>query len=199
MLLGPSPLKRGGLFVGAWLLVSLLEVILLLSVGHGLLLTMERGSDHRTGLDLLAAGALLAIGLNELVKKEEEGGVPSWAGKLDRLCAMPLPPLLAISAVIQVISPDDLFLYAKAGGSLLAAGLGEPQELVGTLLFALATTTLLLIPLAALLLLGQEKLQPWLLSGKQWLFSRADTLVALVSLGLAVYLGAQGVEGLRLA
>ena len=185
--------------MAAWLLVSLLEVILLLSLGHGLLLTMEQGSDHRTGLDLLAAGALLAIGLNELVKKEEEGAVPSWAGKLDRLCAMPLPPLLALSAVIQVISPDDLFLYAKAGGSLLAAGLNRPQELIGTLLFGLATTILLLIPLAALLLLGQDKLQPWLLGGKQWLFSRADTLVAIVSLALAVYLGAQGVEGLRLA
>ena len=66
LLLGPSPLKRGGLFVAAWLLVSLLEVILLLSVGHGLLLTMEQGSDHRTGLDLLAAGALLAIGQTDL-------------------------------------------------------------------------------------------------------------------------------------
>ena len=50
-------------------------------------------------LVLLAAGALLAIGLNELVKKEDEGGVPSWAGKLDRLCAMPLPPLLASKAL----------------------------------------------------------------------------------------------------
>ena len=107
--------------------------------------------------------------------------------------------VLALSAVIQVISPDDLFLYAKAGGSLLAAGLNRPQELIGTLLFGLATTILLLIPLAALLLLGQDKLQPWLLGGKQWLFSRADTLVAIVSLALAVYLGAQGVEGLRLA
>jgi hypothetical protein len=38
-------------------------LLLLLSVGHGLLLTMEKGSGHRTGLDLLGAGALLALGL----------------------------------------------------------------------------------------------------------------------------------------
>ena len=187
--------------MAAWLLVSVLEVILLLSLGHGLLLTMDQGSDHRTGLDLLGAGALLAIGLRELVNRGEQDGtaIPSWAGKLDRLCAMPLPPLLALSAVIQVISPDDLFLYAKAGGSLLAAGLDRPEEVVGAVLFSLATAALLLIPLAALLLLGQERLQPWLLTGKQWLYNRADTLVALVSLALAVYLGAQGVQGLRLA
>jgi hypothetical protein len=46
---------------------------------------------------------------------------------------------------------------------------------------------------------GQERLQPWLERGKAWLYARADTLVGLVSLALAVYLGAQGVQGLRLA
>jgi len=39
-----------------------LAVTLMLTVGHGLLLTMDRGSSHRTGLDLLAAGSLLGLG-----------------------------------------------------------------------------------------------------------------------------------------
>lgn len=199
LLLGPDPLRRGGWFVAGWLLVSLLELSLLLALGHGLLLTMEKGTDHRTGLDLLAAGALVAVGLNELLSRSEEETVPGWAVKLDRFCAMPLLPLLALSALIQVISPDDVFLYAKAGGSLLAAGFGRPEEVVAVLLFCLATGLLLLVPLAALLLLGQERLQPWLERGKAWLYARADTLVGLVSLALAVYLGAQGIEGLRLA
>ena len=199
LLLGPDPRRRGGLFVASWLVVSVLEVSLLVSVGHGLLLTMEKGSDHRTGLDLLAAGALLAVGLNELLSRGESSGTPSWAGQLDRLCAMPLLPLLALSALIQVISPDDLFLYAKAGGSLLAAGFSRMGEIASVGIFSLATTALLLVPLAALLLIGQERLQPWLLKGKQWLFARADLLVGLVSLALAVYLGIQGVQGLRLA
>ena len=56
-----------------------------------------------------------------------------------------------------------------------------------------------LVPLAALLLVGQERLQPWLERGKAWLYTRADTLVGVVSLSLAVYLGAQGVQGLRLS
>lgn len=198
LLLGPDPLRRGGWFVAGWLLVSLLELTLLLALGHGLLLTMEKGTDHRTGLDLLAAGALLAVGLNELLSRSEREGVPGWAAKLDGFCAMPLLPLLALSALIQVVSPDDVFLYAKAGGSLLSAGFARPQELVAVLLFCLATGLLLLVPLAGLLLLGQERLQPWLERGKAWLYARADTLVGVVSLALAVYLGAQGIEGLRL-
>jgi hypothetical protein len=199
LLLGPDPLRRGGWFVAGWLLVSLLELTLLLALGHGLLLTMEKGTDHRTGLDLLAAGALVAVGLNELLRRSEGEAVPGWAAKLDGFCAMPLLPLMALSALIQVISPDDVFLYAKAGGSLLAAGFDRPEELVAVLLFCIATGLLLLVPLAAVLVVGQERVQPWLERGKAWLFARADTLVGVVSLALAVYLGVQGVQGLRLA
>ena len=67
LLLGARPLVRGGWFVVAWLTTTALVVTALLTVGHGLLLTMEKGSAHRTGLDLLAAGALLALGLRELL------------------------------------------------------------------------------------------------------------------------------------
>ena len=114
LLLGPQPLRRGGLLVLGWMLTVALMVVLLLTVGHGLLLTMAKGSSHRTGLDLLAAGALLALGLKELLNGEEEGTPPGWTRQLDRFCAMPLPLLLGASCAIEVISPDDLFLFAKA-------------------------------------------------------------------------------------
>ena len=70
LLLGPKPLQRGGWFVAAWLVTAALAVTLLLTVGHGLVLSMEKGTSHRTGLDLLAAGALLGLGLKELLSKE---------------------------------------------------------------------------------------------------------------------------------
>ena len=82
LLLGPDPLRRGGWLVAAWLITSALVLVLLLGVGHGFLLTMERGSSHRTGLDLLGGGALVAVGLNELLKRQEEGEVPGWTRRL---------------------------------------------------------------------------------------------------------------------
>jgi hypothetical protein len=200
LLLGPKPLKRGGWFVAGWLVTAVLAVTLLLTVGHGLLLTMEKGSNHRTGLDLLAAGALLALGLKELLSKEEAGaGPPSWTRKLDQFCAMPLPLLLALSAALEVASPDDLFLFAQTAGSLLAANLGRGQELLATGVFSLVSASLLLVPLLALLLAGPERILPLLGRAKQWLFAKGDLLVGLVSVALAVYLGWQGIEGLRLA
>jgi hypothetical protein len=52
--------------------------------------------------------------------------------------------------------------------------------------------------LLAVVVLGTERVQPLLRSGKQWIFSRGDLLVGLVGIGLALYLGWQGIEGLRL-
>jgi hypothetical protein len=198
LLLGPQPLRRAGWFVAGWLLTTAAAVGLLLTVGHGLVLTMEKGSGHRTGLDLLAAGALLGLGLKELLSREEEGQAPGWTNKLEQFCAMPLPLLLGVSAGLELASPDDVFLLAKTAGSLLQAGLGLGGELLATAVFTLVSGLLLLLPLLALVALGAERVQPLLRGGKQWLFARGDLLVGLVSVGLALYLGWQGVDGLRL-
>jgi hypothetical protein len=199
LLLGPTPLRRGGLLVLAWVATAALAVTLLLSLGHGLLLSMDKGSSHRTGLDLLAAGALLGLGLKELLASREQGGEPpAWAARLDQFCAMAMLPLVAASSVLEVASPDDLFLFAKTAGTLLEAHLGRVTEVLVTLLFSLVSATLLLLPLLALLVLGQQRVLPWLARGKQWLLQRGDALVGLMGIAVAVYLGWQGIDGLRL-
>ena len=199
LLLGPNPLRRGGLLVLGWMLTVSAMVVLLLTVGHGLLLTMEKGSSHRTGLDLLAAGALLALGLKELLDRREEGQeAPGWIRQLDRFCAMPLPLLLGVSSALEVVSPDDLFLFAKTASALLAAGLPRLQETLYTGGFTLASSTALLLPFLAVLI-GREQVLPLLERGKTLLFNKGDLLVGGLSLVLAGYLGWQGIEGLQLS
>jgi hypothetical protein len=195
VLLGPSPLRRGGWLVAAWLLTSALMVTALLTLGHGLLLTMEKGTSHRTVLDLLAAGVLLGLGLRELLLQRIGAEASAWGDRLDALCALPLVPLLAFSTLLQVVSPDDLFLYARSAGTLLAAGLGGASELAVAALFSLASSLLLLLPLLALLL-GRERVQPAFEAGRRWLIGNGDGLVGSISLLLAAYLGWQGIEGL---
>ncbi|QNG30629.1 GAP family protein [Synechococcus sp. LTW-R] len=199
LLLGPNPLRRGGLLVMGWMLTVSAMLVLLLTVGHGLLLTMEKGSSHRTGLDLLAAGVLLALGLKELLDRREEGEeAPGWTRQLDRLCAMPLPLLLGVSSALEVVSPDDLFLFAKTASALLAAGLTRLQETLYTGAFTLASSTALLLPFLAVLI-GREQVLPLLERGKTLLFNKGDLLVGGLSLVLAGYLGWQGIEGLQLS
>ncbi|MGB7565865.1 MAG: GAP family protein [Prochlorococcaceae cyanobacterium] len=199
LLLGPRPLRRGGLFVLGWITTIALLTTLMLTVGHGLLLSMEKGSDHRTGLDLLAAGALLALGLNELLHRREEGSEPpGWTRTLDRLVNQPLPLLIGAAAAIELISPDDLFLAAKAAGSELAAGLTRGQEWLATGFFTLAASLLLLLPLA-LVVVRRNRVLPQLQRAKDTLYARGDLVVGGLSLVLAGYLGWQGIEGLRLS
>ena len=124
LLLGPNPVARGGWFIAGWVITTLATVSLLLTVGHTLVLDMTQGSDHRTGLDLLAGGALIAIGVKELLRAFADGdNPPSWTRSIDRFVAMPLPLLVGLGAITEVASPDDLFLFAKSAAVVLAAGL----------------------------------------------------------------------------
>ena len=100
---------------------------------------------------------------------------------------------LSASCSIEVISPDDLFLFAKAASALLASGLSRVQEVLYTTGFALAASMALLLPFGAVLV-GRDRVVPLLEKGKQVLFARGDLLVGGLSLVLAGYLGWQGIE-----
>jgi len=198
LLLGPQPLRRGGLLVLTWMVTITVVLVVLLTVGHSLVLTMDQGSSHRIGLDLLGAGALRALSIKELVESGQEGNEPpGWTRQLDRFCAMPMPLLLGVSSGLEVISPDDLFLFAKSASALLAAGLSRGQEVLFTAAFSVFASLALLVPFAAVLI-GRQQVLPLLERAKQLLFSRGDLLVAGLSLVLAGYLGWEGIEGLRM-
>ena len=196
LLLGPSPLRRGGLFLAAWVVTSLLTLVALLTLGHGLVLDMTHGSHPRTGLDLIGGGALLTLGGRECLNAiTNSDGPPGWTRTVDRLTAMPMPLLIALSSLVQVITPDDLLLFAKSASVILAAGLPLEKELVGGGLFTLAASILMLLPFAAVLI-RRERVLPVLQHCKQLLFAHGELVVAGVSLVLGGYLGWQGLSGL---
>ena len=199
MLLGPNPIQRGSWFVLSWMATIGGVVLVVLTVGHNLLLTMDQGSAHRTGLDLLAAGALLALGIKELLERREEGDEPpGWTRQLNRFSALPLPLLIAAGVGIELASPDDLFLFAKSAGAILATGLSTRAELAWVAGFTLVASLVLLLPLLAVAI-RRDRVLPLLEGGKQLLFARGDLLVGLLSLALAAYLGWEGIAGLRAA
>ena len=85
-------------FLGGWLLTSALAVIGLLTLGHGLLLDMTHGSDHRTGLDLIGGGALIALGGRELIRGLlDDGAAPAWSGAVILAAQLPLQEEIACS------------------------------------------------------------------------------------------------------
>jgi hypothetical protein len=200
LLLGPHPLRRGGFLVVSWVVMNALVIGLLLGVGHGFVLSMEKGSSQRTGLDLLAAGAFLALGLKALsIRPPAADGQTEWSHQLDRLLALPLPLLLLLSAGLQVAGPDDLFLYAKAAGALFRPSWSWLDDTAMTLGFSGLTSMLLLLPLAACAVAGQERLRPVLAEMNGWLDRHGQRLVGAICIGLALLVGWQGLDGLRLS
>jgi len=73
LLVGADPLRRAGWFLLGWALTTALAVALLIMVRHKLPIDMSMGTNHRTGLDLLVAGALLALGLKEPLRRGGTG------------------------------------------------------------------------------------------------------------------------------
>ena len=166
LLLGGSPLRCGGLFVGGWLLTSALAVI--------------------------------GLGGRELIRGLlDDGAAPAWNGAVDRFAAMPLPLLLLISSVTEVISPDDLLLFAKSAAVILAAQLPLQEEIACSIGFSTAATALLLVPFLAVLI-GRERVLPLLQRGKTALLRRGELVVGSLSFGLGSYLGWQGISGLMI-
>jgi hypothetical protein len=197
LLLGPRPLWRGGLLVLTWIGMSALVIGLLLGVGHGFMLSMEKGTSHRTGLDLLAAGAFLALGLKTIGRlPATSSGDSEWAHQLDRLLKLPLPLLLLLSAGLQVAGPEDLFVYAKAAGTLFQHNWGWRDDVVWDLGFSGLTSLLLLLPLVACAVAGRERLKPLLGVLKGWLDRYGQLVVGGVCIALALLVGWQGIEGL---
>ena len=196
--MGDAPKRRGELFVLASWLTSALVVIGLLTLGHGLLLDMSHGSKHRTGLDLIAGGALVALGGRELIRSWlNQDAPPGWTQSVDRFAALPLPILLLISTATEIIRPDDLLLFAKTAGMILAQGLSLEGEIASSLIFSLSASVLLLVPLVAVFL-GRERILPMLQQGKTTLLNRGELVLGSVSLGLGGYLSWQGITGLAL-
>ena len=110
---------------------------------------------------------------------------------------MPLPLLLLLGAAGEVISPDDLVLFAKSAGVVLSAQLPTWQEFVGLAFFTIGASVFLLVPLLAVMF-GREKVIPILKRRQGRAICPKRISGGGVSLGLGLYLGWQGFSGLRM-
>ena len=197
LLLGTAPRLRSTLFTLAWFLSVATALGLLVTVGRSLTLSMEQGGVHQVGLDLFAAGALLALGIRELDPKPEgyEDLQEGWIHKLERVGQLPLPVLLLLAPATLLLSPDNLFLLAK-GASLVQGGRHDPATEVLLILFLSLLASLTLLAPIVLVLIGRQQVQPLLERGKQLLEDRSSLILGGLSLALAAYLGWQGWTGL---
>jgi hypothetical protein len=196
LLLGVSPLRRCTTFLTGWILANGGALGLVVTVGGRLNWAMHLGSRGQILIDLIGAGALLGLGLFQLtpaVAIGEENWAMQLMGKLPELGGL---PLLTLGAGCALVSPENLVFYLKEGSMLLTNHTTLRGDLeVGAVFVAITTSLLLLPPL--LWVLSGGRLRAPLTALNDWLVRRAEWLVGIFALILGLYLGWQGLEGLR--
>lgn len=196
LLLGRSPLWRCAAYLTGWVLANGAALGTVVLVGSRFSWAMHLGSRGQVLMDLIGAGALMALGLFQLTPAVAIGE-ESWALQLmGQLPELDWLPLLGLGAGCALISPENLVFYAKEGGMLLTNHTSLLGDLEVGAVFVAVTTSLLLLPPLAWLLSGGSLRQP-LNRLNDWLVHRAEWLVGVFALLLGVYLGWQGIAGLH--
>ena len=195
LLLGPTPLRRCAVYLSGWVIANGAALGTVVLIGSRFSWAMQLGGRGQVLMDLIGAGALMALGLFQLTQAVAIGE-ESWAMQLMvQLPELDWFPLLGLGAGCALLSPENLVFYAKEGGMLLANHTSLAGDLEVGVVFVAVTTSLLLLPPLAWLVSGGSLRQP-LSRLNDWLVHRAEWLVGVFALVLGIYLGWQGIEGL---
>ena len=194
-MLGPRGVMRASLLVASWLAISALTIGLVTMVVRGSLgqlwiLPAASTGVMTTLIDSLAAVALVSVAGCSLVSSR--GNPSQHEGGFQRLLRLPLPVLLALSCGWQLLSPEDGVLYAKALNQLRQGGLEGTERFAAVALLWLVSSSLMVLPLVLLVAMGPIQVGRLIEPLRRGLDNHGKTIVAILSLSLASYLGWQG-------
>lgn len=197
LLLGRAPLRRSLAYVVGWTLANVMAVILLMLLGHSFAFSLEHGEREQVMIDLVGAGALLALGLYQLTPQATLGEEGMALRLMNRLPEVDTALLVLIGAGGALLTPENLVFYLKQAGLMMVSQPGLSIDLEITGLFALAASSLLLLPPLAWVASGGA-IRPTIESLEEWLQHRAESLVGVLALVFAAWLLYEGLHGLSL-
>jgi len=193
---GPHGLVRASLLVASWLATSALTIGVLTMAMQGTMAPLWIFPEASPGMmsalwDGLAAVALVSVAGIALLKRH---GKPARAegGLQQRLQELPFPLMLALSCGCQLLGPEDGLLYARALIQLKQADI-EGAEHFGAIIFLwLISSSLMILPLVLYGAMGAMRTGTFFEPFHQGLVHHGAEFGAILSLGLAGYLGWQG-------
>ena len=197
LLLGRSPLRRSFAYVLGWTLANVLAVGLLMVLGQFFSISLSQGEREQVLIDLLGAGALLALGLYQLTPQALMGEEGMALKLMNRLPEVDTFMLVAIGAAGALLTPENLVFYLKEAGLLLINHPGLSADLEVSGLFALAASSLLLLPPLAWIV-SRGSIRESIARLEDWLQHKAEWLVGVLALVFAAYLLYEGIYGLEM-
>ncbi len=175
---------RGSFFAGGWTM----GVLAAASVGFAVSDGSELDSDQLTmGAGRIAEvvlGVLFAtLAVREWRRRAREGAVSEPPRVLRAVDSMAHPTLFGLG-MAAVVNPVNLPLAVTAGIAIAHAGGAGGRGALDVLVFTLLACSTLLIPVAALVLLGDRIRQP-LDAAREWLVANGSTILAVLFTVLA--------------
>jgi len=195
LLLGRAPLRRSFAYVLGWTLANVLAVVVLMLVGSSLAISLEHGEREQVLIDLIGAGALLALGLYQLTPQAMLGEEGMALRLMNKLPDVDTTMLVLIGAGGALLTPENLVFYLKEAGLLLINHPGLSADVEVTGLFTLMASSLLLLPPLAWISTAGSIREP-IARLEDWLQHRAEWLVGVLALVFAAYLFYEGLHGL---
>lgn len=191
LLLTPRAAANGVGFVAGWaagILVGTAAFVALAAVVDG----FDEPPTWVSWTRVALGAALVVLGVRQWLARAEEGDAPGWMRSLDDST----PGSAArLGVLLSAANPKILLLTAAAGLTIADAGLTGFATALTVVVFTLAGSVTVVLPVVTYLVLGERARGP-LLRAEGWLVRHNATIMAVVVLVIGVVLVVNGVIGL---
>ncbi len=191
LVLTPRATANAGAFLGGWatgILAGTAAFIALAAVVEGFDEPPTWASWARVAL----GAALVVLGVRQWLSRGDTGEAPAWMRSLDEST----PGSAArLGVLLSAANPKILLLTAAAGLTIADAGLSPSAVALTVLLFALAGSVTVALPLLLYVVLGERATVP-LRRVEEWLEAHNATVMAVVIVAIGAVLLAKGIGGL---
>ncbi len=196
MLFSPRARANGLAFLAGWAagLAAVGALTLLLASTQD----VEQGGTPARwtlALKLLLGAGLLFLAYRSFEKRPREGEQTSLPGWMRAVDAFTAPRALGLAALLSGVNPKNLLLTVSAMTGVALAGLPAGQSVVLLVVFVLASSLGVAVPVAYALL-GGESARATLDGWKTWLVAHNAVVMAVVLLVLGVKIFFEALAGL---
>jgi Sap, sulfolipid-1-addressing protein len=187
LLLSPNRSKTAVPFLIGWV-IGVVAVVGVSAVSAQALPNVSRRAQEKVAgvVELVIGAALIVLGLVQILRRSRSSasGMPRWLTAVDSFSG---PVSFAVGVVLNV-RPKGLLLGVTAGLALHAASVNSAQSAALVAIYTLIATSTVVIPIIASFL-APKKVQPKLISARDWIGSNGRVLTSamLFMIGVVIF------------
>jgi hypothetical protein len=184
------------LFLGGWILGVGVAFFVVASIADGADVSGDGGaSNGQAILQLLLAALFLVLALKQWRGRPKEGEPAKPSALFERIADMGPGLAIGFALVMTVLNPKNLALIVSAGGEAATFGLSTADLLGVTVVFTLAATIGVGVPVVYALAAG-DSATATLTSWRTWMVANNATIMIVLFVILGAKMAGSGISSL---